>query len=97
MKISIIIPTKNEPYVGTLISQIRKIFKNNLEIIVIEKGKMLPKVKAKVVRQRTNGLGNAVVEGLEQSKGDTVDTTHRKIISLFARKFALFVLNLNIK
>lgn len=56
-KVSIIIPTKNEPYVKTLVDELRKTFRNNLEIIVIEKGRNLPKVNAKVVRQRTDDLG----------------------------------------
>jgi len=81
-EISIIIPTKNEPYIGTLIERLRKEFGNNLEIIVIEKGKELPKVKAKVVRQRTTGLGNAFLEALKYTHGDIIanmdgDGSHR--------------------
>lgn len=81
MKISIIIPTKNEPYLGTLIKELRKIF-GNAEIIVIEKGKELPKVDARVVRQRTNGLGNAFLEAVKYAHGEIIanidgDGSHR--------------------
>jgi len=80
--VSLIIPTKNEPYIGTLIKKIRTIFHDNFEIIVIEKGKELPKVKAKVVRQRTKGLGNAFLEALKYAHGDVIsnmdgDGSHR--------------------
>jgi dolichol-phosphate mannosyltransferase len=81
-KISLIIPTKDEPYIGTLVEQLRKIFKNKIEIIVIEKGKELPKVKAKVVRQKTDGLGNAFLEALKYAHGEIIanmdgDGSHR--------------------
>jgi glycosyltransferase involved in cell wall biosynthesis len=81
-RISIIVPTKNEPYIATLVQKLRKIFRNNAEIIVIEKGRKLPKVKAKVVRQRTNGLGNAFLEALKYAHGEIIanldgDGSHR--------------------
>jgi glycosyltransferase involved in cell wall biosynthesis len=81
-KISLIIPTKDEPYIGTLVGQLRKIFGNKLEIIVIEKGRELPKVNAKVVRQRTKGLGNAFLEALQYAHGEIIanmdgDGSHR--------------------
>jgi len=80
-KISIIIPTKNEPYIATLVNELRKLFPN-AEIIVIEKGRKLPKVKAKVVRQRTKGLGNAFLEALKYAHGEIIanldgDGSHR--------------------
>ena len=70
-KISIIIPTKNEPYIGTLVEELRRAF-GNAEIIVIEKGRKLPKVNAKAVRQRTDGLGNAFLEALKYTHGDLI-------------------------
>jgi len=69
--ISIIIPTRNEPYIGTLVKKLRKIF-GNVEIIVIEKGKELPKVDAKVVRQKTDGLANAFFEALKYTHGNII-------------------------
>jgi dolichol-phosphate mannosyltransferase len=71
-KISVIIPTKNEPYVGTLVERLRKIFRNSLEIIVIEKGRNLPKIKAKVIRQKTDGLGNAFFEAVKYTHGKII-------------------------
>jgi glycosyltransferase involved in cell wall biosynthesis len=80
--ISLVIPTKNEPYIGTLLERIRNIFHDNLEIVVIEKGKKLPIVKAKVVKQRTKGLGNAFLEATKYAHGDLIanmdgDGSHR--------------------
>jgi len=81
-KISIIIPTKNEPYIGALLERIRNVFHGNLEIIIIEKGKKVPKVKAKVVKQRTSGLGNAFLEAIKYAHGEIIanldgDGSHR--------------------
>lgn len=80
-KISIIIPTKNEPYIGTLVKNIHKTLPA-AEIIVIEKGRVLPKVKAKVVRQKTDGLGNAFLEAVKYAHGNIIanmdgDGSHR--------------------
>lgn len=80
-EISIIIPTKDEPYISILVSKLRKQF-GNAEIIVIEKGKNIPKIKAKVVRQKTSGLGNAFFEALKYAHGDIIvnmdgDGSHR--------------------
>lgn len=73
-KISIIIPTKNEPYVGTLVKRIKKSLKDeNYEIIVVEKGKKLPRVSgARVFHQISDGLGNAFIEGLKKSSGNLI-------------------------
>lgn len=71
-KISLIIPTKNEPYIGNLIKQLRRIFGKNIEIIVIEKGRKLPKIKAKVIRQKSDGLGNAFLEALKYAHGNII-------------------------
>jgi len=80
-KISVIIPTKNEPYVEILVPKIRELLPR-IEIIVIEKGRRLPKVNAKVVRQKTNGLGNAFLEAVQYAHGDIIanmdgDGSHR--------------------
>ncbi len=82
-KISVIIPTKNEPYAGTLVKRINKVLKTKHEIIIVEKGNRLPKISgAKVFRQKSDGLGNAFLEGLEKSSGDVIvltdgDGSHR--------------------
>jgi dolichol-phosphate mannosyltransferase len=83
MVISIIIPTKDEPAIQKLIDEIHKTIKQNHEIIIVDKSKVLPRVEgAKVIRQRSDGLGNAFIEGLSHAKGDIIalmdgDGSHR--------------------
>ncbi len=138
LKASIIIPTKNEPYIHELIKGIHKELKEyDYEIIVVDLSDVTPRVKnAKLVKQMSEGLGKAVLEGLVYAGGDVIvlmdgdgshrpkdvsrmlkkidghdiiigsrfilggktkDKTHRKIISWIHRKFACFVLGLNIQ
>jgi glycosyltransferase involved in cell wall biosynthesis len=71
--ISIIIPTKNEPYIGELVSDINRIIAQKHEIIIVDKSSDQPKVSgARVIKQKSKGLGNAVLEGLKFSKGDVI-------------------------
>jgi len=71
--ISIIIPTKNEPYINQLIEDIRAKVKAEHEIIVVDKSDVPPKLaRAKILLQKTDGLGNAVLEGIKEAKGDFV-------------------------
>jgi len=84
MKVSIIIPTKNEPYIQELVDKIHKTISNlDHEIIVVDKSEITPKIeRAKVIRQKSDGLGKAFLEGLEFVKGDIVvlmdgDGSHR--------------------
>jgi dolichol-phosphate mannosyltransferase len=76
LKISIIIPTKDEPYIQELVKRIHKVLSSiNHEIIIVDKSKITPKVKeAKVIKQKTDGLGNAVLEGLKLAKGNVIVT-----------------------
>lgn len=68
--ISIIIPTKNEPYINQLIEDIHSKVKAEHEIIVVDKSGSPPKIaRAKLLMQKTDGLGNAVLEGIKESKG----------------------------
>ncbi|MEM5879456.1 MAG: glycosyltransferase, partial [Candidatus Aenigmatarchaeota archaeon] len=82
-KVSIIIPTKDEPYIQKLVEKIHKILKIKHEIIVVDKSEVVPKVKgAKVIRQKSDGLGKAFLEGLNFAKGDVIvlmdgDGSHR--------------------
>ena len=67
--VSIIIPIKNEPAIQQLIDEINNEIKQTHEIIIVDKSDVKPKINgAKVVVQRSDGLGNAFVEGLTQSK-----------------------------
>lgn len=84
MKVSIIIPTKNEPYIQELVKRIHKTISNfKHEIIVVDKSDVTPMIKgAKVIRQKSDGLGRAVLEGVEFAKGDLIvvmdgDGSHR--------------------
>ncbi len=93
--ISILIPTKEEPYIGRLVSEIRRCLKIRHEIIVIDKSKTPPKIKnARVIIQKSDGLGNAVLEGLRHAKGSLIvtmdgDGSHRaRDISRLVRESA---------
>jgi dolichol-phosphate mannosyltransferase len=47
----------------------------NHEVIVIDKSDELPKIKnALVLQQKSDGLGNAVLEGLKHASGDVIIT-----------------------
>lgn len=74
--ISIIIPSKDEPLLKELVDEINKSLSNiEHETIIIEKGRELPHLSnAKVFRQKSDGLGAAVLEGVNKSKGDIIVT-----------------------
>jgi len=138
MRISVLIPTKNEPSISKLVKKVHESLKNyNHEVIVIDKSKFPPKITgAKVIVQKSDGLGKAILEGLNYVTGDVIaimdgDFSHnpeylpkliqkvdmgdiilgsryvpngktedkfiRKIISQIANKFAIFLLDLNVK
>lgn len=83
MFVSIIIPTKDEPAIQKLIDEINKTIKQKHEIIIVDKSKFKPNIQdAKLISQRSDGLGNAFVEGLSQANGDVIalmdgDGSHR--------------------
>lgn len=83
MLISIIIPIKDEPAIQELIEDINKTIKQNHEIIIVDKSKIKPNLQdARIISQRSDGLGNAFVEGLSEAKGDVIalmdgDGSHR--------------------
>lgn len=74
--ISIIIPIKNEPYIQVLVDKIHKILSRiSHEIIVVDKSRYIKKIKnVKQITQKSDGLGNAILEGLEHSKGEYIIT-----------------------
>jgi len=76
LKISILIPTKDEPFINELVQEIHKQLANyDHEIIVIDKSEIVPKIKgAKVLIQKSDGLGKAVLEGLEHATGNVIVT-----------------------
>ncbi|MCJ7443144.1 MAG: glycosyltransferase [Methanotrichaceae archaeon] len=83
MLISIIIPIKDEPSIQEIIDELNKIIKQNHEIIIVDKSTFRPEVRgANIVDQKSDGLGNAFVEGLSYAKGDIIalmdgDGSHR--------------------
>lgn len=71
--ISVILPTRNEPLINELIEEIHSVLKEKHEIIVIDLSDNPPKIKnAKLYRQKTKGLGNAVLEGVEKATGKEI-------------------------
>jgi len=73
--ISILIPTKDEPLIQDLVNKINNVLKEKHEIIIIDKSSVTPKVRnAKIIKQKSDGLGNAILEGLKDSKGDIIIT-----------------------
>ena len=87
MKVSVIIPIIREPYVNKLIERVHNSLKKiGHEIIVVElvfKDEKPTKIKNAIyVRQKSKGLGKAVLEGFEHSKGEYIviidgDGSHR--------------------
>ena len=86
MLVSVIIPTKNEPqrFVNDLVEKINFFLKGSRhEVLIIDKSKIPIKVKnARVIRQKSNGLGNAILEGFSYARGDVIvvmdsDGSHR--------------------
>jgi len=84
MKVSIIIPIKDEPFINTLTNKIHRKLENvPHEIIIVDKSKNPIKIKdAKHIYQKSNGLGNAFLEGLNHASGDIIvlmdgDGSHR--------------------
>ncbi len=89
MKVSFILPTKNEPYVTELVKELRSLCRGmSYEIIIVDKSREPLRVKgAKVIRQRSNGLGNAILEGVSHATGDVIcfmdaDGSHRPLDAL---------------
>ena len=71
--ISIIIPTKNEPYINELIKDVHKKVSQPHEIIVVDKSSKKPEITgAKLILQESSGLGNAVLEGIAEAKGEYI-------------------------
>jgi len=69
--VSVIIPIKNEPFISTLVTQIHRILTSyDHEVIIVDESPEPVQLKnAKVIRQKSHGLGNAFIEGLHQSDG----------------------------
>jgi len=76
LKASVIVPTKDEPNVGKLVERIHETLGGiDHEIIIVDKSASPQSVEgALVLRQRSDGLGRAVLEGLERASGELIVT-----------------------
>lgn len=72
--INVIIPVKDEPLLQQLVDDVNQILKATPhEVIVVDKSRTAVRIKdAEVVRQRSDGLGKAVLEALPHCRGDIV-------------------------
>jgi len=74
--ISIVLPTKNEPAIEKVMEEINKI-KIDKEILVIDNSEddtalKAKKLGAKVIYQKSNGYGDALVQGFKFAKGEVI-------------------------
>jgi len=80
--ISILLPTRNEPLAHILVEGIRKVMEEvsePYEIVAVDKSddgtyERLNEMKVTVIRQKSEGLGGALIEGLKAVQGDLVIT-----------------------
>jgi len=78
--ISVVLPTKNEPRIGELIQSIKSVLNPlnvEYEVITVDKSsdetpKLAELAGARIVRQKSDGLGNAIKEGISSAKGDII-------------------------
>ncbi|MEM2082306.1 MAG: glycosyltransferase [Candidatus Bathyarchaeia archaeon] len=76
MRVSIIVPTKDEPNAGRLVQRIHEILSGmDHEVIIVDKSAAPQKIEgALMIRQRSKGLGRAILEGLEHASGEVIVT-----------------------
>jgi len=84
--ISIIIPTKNESFINQLVQELHSVLVGiSHEIIVVDKSSLPPVIAdARLIIQKSDGLGKAVLEGLDYARGDVIvtmdgDGSHRPV------------------
>lgn len=85
-KVSVVIPTMNEESIFKLVGQIKNLLGRDTEIIIVDKSsdayfKRLRTTGARVIRQRSKGVENAVMMGLRAANGKYIasidaDGTH---------------------
>jgi dolichol-phosphate mannosyltransferase len=100
--LSITIPTRNEPRVEDLVTQLRQTMRSHnqeFDILAIDKSDddtpdRLRTMGVKVIEQKSTGLGGAIVEALKTAQGDPVivmdaDLSHDpKYIPVFLQKYS---------
>lgn len=76
--ISVIIPTRNEPYIEKIIKSVPKhVKKEKIEIVVVDKSdddtfQRAKKAGARTVKQKSKGKGGAMKEGARSARGDKI-------------------------
>jgi dolichol-phosphate hexosyltransferase len=96
-EISIILPTKEEEGAFGVIKELKKMFGNNAEIIVVDKSgdsyfNRIRKTGVTVVRQKSKGVENGLLEGFKHAHADvlaTVDADGTHELSGIKRGFKL--------
>lgn len=73
-EISVVMPTIEEESVFGLVADLRRALGNGIEIIIVDKSsksyyERLQRLGVRVIRQRSRGVENAVMEGLRAAKG----------------------------
>ncbi len=73
---SVIIPTKEEPLLQNLIDDVNSTLANRPhEIIIVDKSRIAPTVRnANLIPQLSEGLGQAILEGIQYTQGDLLVT-----------------------
>ncbi len=79
-KISLVLPNIEEEGIFRIIRDARRLFGNSIEIIVVDKSsagylKRLRKSGVTIIRQRSTGVENAVMEGMRRATGDILLST----------------------
>lgn len=77
MKISVVIPTLNEPAIGGVITRIFTALGRDTEILVVDSStddtpNIAKKAGARVITQKGSGYGDAYLAGFKQVKGDII-------------------------
>ncbi len=82
--LSVIIPTINEPLIGTLVERVHAelVFLDHEVVVVDKSNQPLSLTSARVIRQGSTGLGRAILEGVAAARGEIVavmdaDFSHR--------------------
>jgi len=74
MRVSIVIPTKDEPRIQELVNEINDNLQDfDHEIIIVDKSKKKPSLKgAIVIEQKTAGLAKAILEGIRIARYENI-------------------------
>ena len=79
VRLSVIVPTKDERTAPDVIGELYKVFGKDTEVIVVDKSnetfrKELEKTDARIIRQESDGYENALMEGFREARGEIIAT-----------------------